>query len=184
MKTTLVVINYRSAGLAREAIASARAATAAELEVVVLDNSVAAEEAALLDTLDLDMLIRSDSNIGYGSGVNRALEHCSGEIIIVANPDVAFAPGSIEQLSAPLRDDRVALTGPRFYWDEDLTWHLPPPERMTFSEQLARNLSRRWTGVSRVRSRSLLERRLKWWLAEEPFRFEHIEWRRDGVPCR
>ena len=45
---SLLVVNYRSAALAAEAIRSARAATAAGLHVVVVDNSCDDAEAERL----------------------------------------------------------------------------------------------------------------------------------------
>jgi GT2 family glycosyltransferase len=168
MSVTLLVVNYHSARLARAAIESARAATNESLEVVVVDNSVSPEEATALRQIDIDHLIISETNLGYGAGVNRSLGGCSGETIIVSNPDVVFASSSIDRLLEPMESERVALTGPAFYWDREMQWHLPPPEAMTFREQLGRNLARRLRWLAPGRRGRLLDRRLEVWREVSP----------------
>lgn len=168
MRITLLVVNYHSAGLTGAAIESARSATREPLEVVVLDNSTSVDEAERLRQLDVDRLIISEANLGYGAGANRGLDECSGETIIVSNPDVLFSHESIDTMVAPLADDRVALTGPAFFWDRGTEWQLPPPETMTFTEQLTRNLARRSRTLAALRGRRLLRRRIGFWRATSP----------------
>ena len=167
MTTTLLLVNYRSAHLVASAIASARAATAGTLQVVVVDNSVSHDEEERLRQLPIDRLIVSGTNLGYGAGVNAALGACAGERIIVSNPDVVFAERSLDLLLEPLEDQRVALAGPAFFWDEQFAWHLPPPEAMTFREQLSRNLSSRFDSIRAARQKHLLDRRIDLWRAKE-----------------
>lgn len=168
MRVTLLVVNYHSAGLTGAAIESARSATKEPIEVVVVDNSTSVEEAGKLRQLDVDRLIISETNLGYGAGANRALDECSGEIIIISNPDVLFSTDSIDAMVAPFADDRVALTGPAFFWDRETEWQLPPAETMTFTEQLARNLARRSRRLAAIRGRRLFHRRIEFWRATSP----------------
>lgn len=168
MTVTLLLVNYHSAQLTEAAIASARSATRDTLQVVVVDNSVSAEEVERLRRLRADELIISDSNLGYGAGVNSVLERCSGDVIVVSNPDVVFGPEAIDLLVEPFACETVALTGPSFYWDEEMTWHLPPPEAMTFGEQLGRNVASRLGLVANARGRRLFEARLELWRSVSP----------------
>lgn len=165
MSATLLVVNFHSADLTKAAIESARSASSDALEVVVIDNSVSVDEAGRLGELDIDRLMIAESNFGYGAGVNRALDSCSGDFIIVSNPDVVFGTTAVDRLLEPFADERTAVTGPSFFWDEAMTWHLPPPETMEFREQVARNLGGVFPRLARRRDRDLLERRLDLWRA-------------------
>lgn len=168
MTATLLLVNYHSSHLVAAAIESARAATERPLEIVVVDNSVSHDEETRLRQLRIDNVIVSRTNLGYGAGVNAALGDCTGDRIIVANPDVTFAEESLDLLLQPLEDARVALTGPAFFWDTQMRWHLPPPETMTFREQLSRNLSPRFESIRTARQKRLLERRIDVWRARSP----------------
>src|SRR6185369_4933442 len=96
---SLLVVNYRSAPLAIEAIRSARAAVSQPLQVVVVDNS---DEADALRP-HADVVVASPANRGYAGGINDGRAHCRGEIIVAANPDVIFGAGSIDALADALR---------------------------------------------------------------------------------
>jgi len=158
---SLLVVNYRSAPLAIEAIRSARAATTASLQVVVVDNS---EEAELLRP-HAGVVIASKTNRGYAGGINDGRAHCTGDIIVVANPDVVFAPHSIDALAEALQHADVA--GPALFWDDAHRWLLPPSDLHTgwqkFDEVLA-SRSRAWL---RVRDRRRFLARVAFWSLRE-----------------
>lgn len=158
---SLLVVNYRSAPLAIEAIRSARAATSAPLQVVVVDNS---DEAELLRP-HADIVIASKTNRGYAGGINDGRARCSGDVIIVANPDVVFAPRSIDALADALQ--HAAVAGPALFWDDAHRWLLPPSDLHTgwqkFDEVLATR-SRAWL---RVRDRRRFLARVAFWSLRE-----------------
>jgi N-acetylglucosaminyl-diphospho-decaprenol L-rhamnosyltransferase len=168
MSRSLLIVNFLSADLTREAIATARAASSEPLEVVVVDNSVSSNEVTQLQSLGIDHLVIAERNSGYAGGVNLGLPHCSGETIVIANPDVSFAEDSIDLLVDELDHPDVAMSGPAFFWDEALEWHLPPPERMTFAEQWSRRISSRVPPLAGFRDRRLLRNRLKYWNLARP----------------
>src|SRR5205085_9388106 len=131
---SLLIINYRSAELAVGAIRSARAAATSALQVVVVDNSCDAREADALRG-QCDSLIVSSTNRGYSGAINDGRRACTGDVILVSNPDVTFAPGALDQLSAALIDD-VAVAGPALFWDDAHEWFLPPSELHTGREKI------------------------------------------------
>jgi N-acetylglucosaminyl-diphospho-decaprenol L-rhamnosyltransferase len=59
-------------------------------------------------------LLRTGANLGYGRAVNRAVaELASTEFLIIANPDVVWAPGSIDALlDVARRWPNAAAVGP------------------------------------------------------------------------
>lgn len=166
---SLIVVNYRSAALCRDAVASARASSAEPLEVVVVDNSCDPLEAAALEPIGADRLIVSPANLGYAAGANAGIAASSGSLLVVSNPDVVFGPGCIDGLGDAL-GGRVALAGPRFSWDEGGSWLLPPAEVTTLRGEVSRRMaSRSATGALHRSKRRFLDR-VAFWRATEPLR--------------
>ena len=164
---TLVLVNFFAAGLLGSAIASARNASGAPLRVVVVDNSGDAAESAQLRSLPIDEIIEAPENPGYGAGANLGLRNAGG-VIIVANPDVEFFPESIDRLVDEVSRDGVVAAGPKFVWDGDGEWLLPPPDLPT----LGRALDRLAAGRSRWWAERWLARRQRergrFWLRQQP----------------
>jgi GT2 family glycosyltransferase len=155
---SLLVINYRSASLAAEAIRSARGASSRTLQVIVVDNSVDAAEAEVLRPV-ADVLIAAPRNLGYAGGINAGRRALDGDVIVVSNPDVHFGEDSIDRLV----EADAAVAGPALFWDDAHQWTLPPAELHTRSEVIDRVLasrSRVWAG--RRERRRFLERVAFW----------------------
>lgn len=162
---SLLIVNYRSSRLAIEAIRTARQASAQAIEAVVVDNSVDPREVEALRAGGADVVIASATNRGYAGGINDGRKACRGDVIVVANPDVAFSSGSIDTLAAAL-DARTAVAGPALSWDDAHRWLLPPSDLHSGREALDAALasrSRAWF-VQRDRRRFL--RRVAFWSLE------------------
>ena len=164
---SLVVINYRSAGLAAEAIRSARAATREPLQVVVVENTCNDGEAGHLRP-SVDVLITPSRNLGYAAGINAGRAACTGDVIVASNPDVVFAAGSIDALVGALNDRGAAVAGPALFWDDAHTWMLPPSELHTAGEKIGEALASRNATFAGVRDRRRIAARLRFWTITEP----------------
>lgn len=162
--TSLLIVNYRTSALAKEAIRTARAASTAAIQVVVVDNSCdSAEAAALRDVADV--LVVSDSNRGYAAAINAGRRLCESGQLIVANPDVTFGASAIDHLVSALGS--AAAAGPAIFWDSAGEWHLPPGDLGTASEKIDQVLagrSRRWF---EQRDRRRFLRRVAFWSLEQ-----------------
>jgi N-acetylglucosaminyl-diphospho-decaprenol L-rhamnosyltransferase len=89
-------------------------ATALPLDVVLADNGSTdgVPEVAAADHPHV-RLLRTGGNVGYGAAVNAALADRRSGWALVANPDVRFAPGAIDELLAVAqRWPRAATVGP------------------------------------------------------------------------
>lgn len=153
---SLLIVNYRSAALAAEAVRTARAATSAPLQVVMVDNSPEPE------ALEADVVITSKTNRGYAGGINDGRKACTGEVIVAANPDVTFAPGSIDALAAELKQG-VAVAGPALFWDDAHQWMLPPADRHSTLEKVDEVLASRSPRWLEQRDRRRFLRRVAFW---------------------
>jgi N-acetylglucosaminyl-diphospho-decaprenol L-rhamnosyltransferase len=160
---SLIVVNYKSASLAVEAIRTARAATRTPLQVVVVDNSVDSAEADAL-RVNADVLIAAESNLGYAAAINRARRSCDGDVLLVSNPDVRYGAESIDRLL----DAGADVAGPALYWDDAFQWILPPSELHTAVEAVDAALASRWSWWDRLRDRRRIQKRLAFWSLAEP----------------
>jgi N-acetylglucosaminyl-diphospho-decaprenol L-rhamnosyltransferase len=168
---SLLVVNFRSAALAAEAIRTARASTSSELQVVVVDNSCDPAEANALRGIP-DTLVVSETNRGYAGGINDGRKACSAETLVIANPDVTFAAGSLDVLQDALRD--AAVAGPALFWDDAHRWMLPPGDLYTAPQKLDEVLasrSRRW---HEQRDRRRFRQRVAFWERTETTRVKML----------
>jgi len=166
---SLLVINYRSASLAAEAIRTARAATSEPLQVVVVDNSVDAAEAEALRKL-ADVLIAAPRNLGYAGGINAGRRAADGDVIIVSNPDVRFGEGAIDRLV----EADAAVAGPALFWDDAHQWMLPPAERHTRAEVIDRVFASRSRAWARRRDRRRFLDRVAFWSLDRTARVDAL----------
>jgi len=166
---SLVVVNYYSASLAIEAIRSARAATRLPIQVVVVDNSVHPGEAEALRQ-HADVLIVPSTNLGYGAAINRARPACDGEVLLACNPDIRFAPESIDALL----DADADVAGPALFWDDAFEWFLPPSELRTAAEAFDAAMASRSVRWRRVRDRHRIRERIEFWSMRSPTRVPAI----------
>lgn len=93
---------------------SLRTATTCETELVLVNNGGPSEIATELAREEGTRLIESGGNLGYGRAANIGAQGASGEWIVVANPDLVWAPGSLDSLlEAGRRNERAGSLGPR-----------------------------------------------------------------------
>jgi N-acetylglucosaminyl-diphospho-decaprenol L-rhamnosyltransferase len=165
---SLVVVNYRSADLAAAAIRTARAASSVPLQVVAVDNSCDSREVEALRP-HADVVLIAETNLGYAGAINRGRRACQGEVIVVSNPDVTFAPFAIDRLVERL-DKRTAVAGPALFWDDAHTWMLPPGDVASGWEKLDELLASRSRSWRRQRDVRRFRKRVAFWSLAEPTR--------------
>jgi GT2 family glycosyltransferase len=160
---SLLVINYRSADLAADAIRTGREASSWPLQTVVVDNSGDPAEAEALKGL-ADVVIAAPTNLGYAGGINAGRRSCDGDVIIVTNPDICFSGHAIDRLV----ELDAAVAGPALFWDQAHRWMLPPAELQTRSEVIDRVVASSSGAWARRRDRRRFFARLDFWLLDRP----------------
>lgn len=157
VKVSLVLVTHRSAAVVPAAVASFRreaATPGVAAEVVVVDHTEDPEEERRLGELAPDRLL-SPPNRGYAAGLNAGIAAATGEVLLLANPDVELAPGSLGALLAALAAG-WDVVGPQVFLGDFL---FPPAEVQTPGEEL-----RRWlAATSLARRRRHLRRRVGRW---------------------
>jgi hypothetical protein len=126
-RLTIVFVNYNTAGLLRDALASlAENRPRFGIEIVVVDN--ASTENERLDPAEFALpfhLIRNQTNRGYGPAANQGIAQARGEYVAIANTDIKFLDNSVEMLVHFLQQESTAgIVSPLFLW-ADLTPQSP-----------------------------------------------------------
>ncbi|MGE0684070.1 MAG: glycosyltransferase family 2 protein [Candidatus Binatia bacterium] len=159
---SILIVNYNTAALTKNCIASLHAQTvrnhvsgADGVEMIVIDNASRPDERRDLDGLDATLIL-NDKNRGYGAALNQALTRATGEFILFSNSDTWYFPGALQQLLDNFqRLPRCGAVGPRLWWDHERDFLLPPSDLVT-------PLSFVLDTVVRYR-RTLTDRRVDWW---------------------
>ncbi len=92
-------------------------------ELVVFDNGSSDGSQDLVEKQWGDRswfrLVRSGKNLGFAGGASRAIDDIDSEIIVLANSDTFFLPGSLEELlSAAEEGGPFGVMGPRLLWPD------------------------------------------------------------------
>lgn len=113
---TVVTVTYSPGPHLDRFLASLAHATDRPVTVIMADNgSTDGAPEAAEQRYPNATLLRTGGNLGYGTAVNRAVESCVGEgdWFIIANPDVVWGPGSIDELlAAAQRSPEAGALGP------------------------------------------------------------------------
>ena len=110
----VVTVTYSPGEALEGFVRSVRAATTRPVEIVLADNGSTdgAPEHAAAEHPDV-RLLPTGGNVGYGAAANAGLASLTDGYAVVANPDVVFEPGAIDELLAvAARWPRAATVGP------------------------------------------------------------------------
>ena len=97
----VVVVTFRSGEVIGSFLDSLAKATTRPYEVVMVDNSpvMDAGTRAAADRPEV-RLLRPGRNLGYGSAANRGAAGSSAPWLVIANADISFSPGALDELIA------------------------------------------------------------------------------------
>lgn len=110
----IVVVTYRSAATIAKCVQSLRHASTTPAQIVVVDNASNDPSAQRAERAGANHVVRRHTNEGYARGCNVGVAALTGnvDIVVFANPDTVWAPGSIDALAARLVDPSVGLVSP------------------------------------------------------------------------
>lgn len=179
MKTVAIIVNYKSADLTQRAVQSVlESESLGPVQVVVVDNSEDEDEAGKL-RLNLPpsvTVLVNPENIGFGRACNQAFDHFSGEFVLLINPDARLLPGCLLRLQKTLSSaERVAAVGPQAFWDDGLSYFLPPayPPSLFFLNPFLATLNPQGK-VNRLLSSFWRSHAIKVWRSEQPIRVNSL----------
>ncbi len=116
MKLSIVILNYRSAGLTRQCVRGIyNCQPQLEFEVIAVDNNSHDGCCQWLGTTYPKVrCIALQQNRGFAAGNNAGMREAGGEYVLILNPDITILPGQLEALVAFMDEHpKVGLAGPR-----------------------------------------------------------------------
>ncbi len=167
VKLSVVMVHYFTPDLAKRAchaLLHDASASDLELEIVLVNNGIRAEDQKTLASLPA-RLLEPGRNLGYAGGANLGITETEADLIVVMNPDVEVIAGCLRALADALMSG-ASVAGPRFYWDRDKRLQLPPTEAVGHLPEILRILAqrgKRWARIARRRWRRHARRQ---WMAQ------------------
>ena len=116
----VVVVTWSSDGVLPGFLESLATATTAPYEVVVADNASPVGPPAVPAGVTL---LETGGNLGYGKAANLGASGFEGDWLVVANPDVTWTPGALDELlDAGRRWPDAGCLGPAIRTTDDLLY--------------------------------------------------------------
>lgn len=118
MKTIVdvVIVSFRCRELLKDCLASlARSTSDVQLRVVVVDNASHDGTVSMVRERFPWVEVKEQAgNFGFARSVNCALEECSGDFVLLLNPDTRLEVGVLERLLAKMRvEPSIGMIGCR-----------------------------------------------------------------------
>lgn len=112
---SVVIVSYNTADLIEACLSSVMASQRLSLEMFVIDNASKDGSADVVREFSPSVhLIVNDANRGYGAANNQAIQECTGQYVILLNPDTTVEPDSFSSMLSYMENNPgVGLAGPR-----------------------------------------------------------------------
>lgn len=112
-RVSVVVLNWNSGALGAAAVASARAQTWPDVEVVVVDNASTDDSLDQIFVIDPEaVIVCNTTNLGFGGGMNSGIAVATGEFVLPLNCDAELHPDYVAALMpAFAADGRLGAAG-------------------------------------------------------------------------
>jgi glycosyltransferase involved in cell wall biosynthesis len=147
MKLTIIMPVYNERETLSEILSQVRAVELADVEkeiIVVEDGSTDGSRDTLIEeakTGDLVVLYHKH-NRGKGAAVRTAIEHASGDLIVIQDADLEYDPRDYPSLIRPIIEGRVTVVyGSRFLGPRKamLFWHMLGNKLLTLTTNILYN---------------------------------------------
>lgn len=145
MKLSVIIPVYNEEATVLEIIRQVRACGVPDLEILVVNDCSTDGTRALLESLppapDL-VIVHHPVNQGKGAAIRTAQKRVGGDVVVIQDADLEYAPAEFPKLLRPIEEDRADVVyGSRYSGREllvDSFWHyLANKALTTFSNMLA-----------------------------------------------
>lgn len=160
----VIIVNYHTEDLLRELLLLLLEEPLID-RIIVVDNS-----ASLTASIPGLEIISPGENLGFSRAVNLGAQKARAPYLLVLNPDVRPLAGSIRALWEAAEESGAALCGPRFFWDLERRWRLPPAEGEALFWALGKRLAESLPPEAIVLSHYWRIRQEHFWAQDWPFK--------------
>lgn len=110
---SIIIVTYNSADWIDTCLeALQQQVTTTAYEIIVVDNASRDETVTRIRAgYPAVRLLVEPENWGFAGGVNRGIAAAHGELLVLLNPDALPHANWLEQITAPLNDERVGVVG-------------------------------------------------------------------------
>ncbi len=116
MDLSIIILNYKSQGLLKQCLRHIdRLTIESEFEVIVVDNASDDGTGQMLaNQFPSVRFIQSDTNLGYGGGMNLGLKRATGRYQLILNPDIAILTNELEAMMRYMDEHQdIGILGPK-----------------------------------------------------------------------
>jgi glycosyltransferase involved in cell wall biosynthesis len=114
LKLSIIIPAYNEVGTIEESIARVKPVTY-EKEIIVVDDCSTDGTRELLEKIADIKLICHERNLGKGRAIRNALQHVTGDIVIIHDADLEYYPEDIPTIVEPIiRGEADVVYGSRF----------------------------------------------------------------------
>jgi len=99
----VVAVTYSPGESLRAFLDTLATATNRPIDVVLADNGSTDGSVQAAAARTRMRVVETGGNVGYGRAANAGVRQTSAEFVVVANPDIEWEPGSLDQLMAAAR---------------------------------------------------------------------------------
>ncbi len=125
MKVTAIIVNYFSSSFLPPLLEILNNDPLIS-EIIVADNSAEPVLSEVLRGFPKARSLPFSRNIGFAAAVNRTAKTSKSDWWLLINPDTIPGHDFVKKLLGGAEKTNALIAGPRFYWDDEKTFKLPP----------------------------------------------------------
>jgi len=122
MSIGVIIVNYFTEDLLRPLVEQVVRFPLVR-ELVIFDNGSATP--LIFDDSKVRVMA-TGCNLGFAAAVNRAFAALATDYVLLLNPDLRLDNACVTRLLEASRRNHCPIVGPRFFWDDERRFRLPP----------------------------------------------------------
>jgi GT2 family glycosyltransferase len=138
-------------------------------KIIIADNGDHADLVSLTANYQKAVLIQNAKNIGFAAAVNKASQSEYADYYLLINPDTLPEKGFMKALLNPAIEKDALITGPRFFWDRDKIFRLPPALGYSWTIRAGFQAAAQSRAEAALLNNNWIFRHERFWEKTEPF---------------
>lgn len=113
-KVSVIIVNFRVKDVLRDCLLSLRSHAVSGMEVLIVDNASHDGSVEMVRAEFPEFqLIASNSNMGFSPANNVGMDACTGDLILLLNPDTIVKPGALQCWVDLHSVTKAGISGPK-----------------------------------------------------------------------